>query len=88
MGVNIHEKEESAEQDIHGIDPRLVNDQINNLKDIKKKRDNTKVQDTLDRLQNVAKSKENIMPSIINCVKKKCTLGEISDTLRLVFGEH
>ena len=88
VGVNIHEKEESAEQAIHGIDPRLVTDQINNLRDLKKKRDNTKVQDTLDRLQNVAKSKENIMPSIINCVKKKCTLGEISDTLRLVFGEH
>ena len=88
VGVNIHEKEESAEQAIHGIDPRLVTDQVNNLRDLKKKRDNTKVQDTLDRLQNVAKSKENIMPSIINCVKKKCTLGEISDTLRLVFGEH
>ena len=88
VGVNIHEKEESAEQAIHGIDPRLVTDQINNLRDLKKKRDNTKVQDTLDRLQNVAKSKENIMPSIINCVKKKCTLGEISDALRLVFGEH
>ena len=88
VGVNIHEKEESAEQAIHGIDPRLVTDQVNNLRDLKKKRDNTKVQDTLDRLQNVAKSKENIMPSIINCVKRKCTLGEISDTLRLVFGEH
>ena len=88
VGVNIHEKEESTEQDIHGIDPGLVTDQINNLRDLKKKRDNTKVQDTLDRLQNVAKSKENIMPSIINCVKRKCTLGEISDTLRLVFGEH
>ena len=88
VGVNIHEKEESTEQDIHGIDPGLVTDQINNLRDLKKKRDNTKVQDTLDRLQNVAKSKENIMPSIINCVKRKCTLGEISDALRLVFGEH
>ena len=88
VGVNIHKKEESSEQNIHGIDPRLVTDQINNLRNLKKKRDNTKVQDTLDRLQNVAKSKENIMPSIINCVKKKCTLGEISDALRLVFGEH
>ena len=88
VGVNIHEKEESTEQDIHGIDPGLVTDQINNLRDLKRNRDNTKVQDTLDRLQNVAKSKENIMPSIINCVKRKCTLGEISDTLRLVFGEH
>ena len=88
VGVNVHEKEESTEHNIHRIDPRLVTNQINNLRDIKKKRDNTKAQDTLDRLQNIAKSKENIMPSIINCVKRKCTLGEISDTLRLVFGEH
>ena len=88
VGVNIHEKEEFAEQNIHEIDPRLVIDQINNLRDLKKKRDNTKVQDTLNRLQSVAKSKENIMPSIIDCVKRKCTLGEISDALRLIFGEN
>ena len=88
VGVNIHEKEESLEQDIHSIDPKLVSDQINNLKILKKKRDNLKVQDTLGELQKIAKNKDNIMPSIINCVKNNCTLGEISDTLRLVFGEY
>lgn len=88
VGVNIHEKEESLEQDIHSIDPKLVSDQINNLRILKKKRDNLKVQDTLGELQKIAKNKDNIMPSIINCVKNNCTLGEISDTLRLVFGEY
>ena len=73
---------------LYDQDKKWIISYSNNLRDLKKKRDNTKVLDTLDRLQNVAKSKENIMPSIINCVKKKCTLGEISDTLRLVFGEH
>ena len=88
VGVDIHEKEESLEQDIHSIDPKLVSDQINNLRILKKKRDNLKVQDTLGELQKIAKNKDNIMPSIINCVKNNCTLGEISDTLRLVFGEY
>ena len=88
VGVNIHEKEESLEQNIHSIDPKLVSDQINNLRILKKKRDNLKVQDTLGELQKIAKNKDNIMPSIINCVKNNCTLGEISDTLRLVFGEY
>ena len=88
VGVNIHEKEESLEQNIHSIDSKLVSDQINNLRILKKKRDNLKVQDTLGELQKIAKNKDNIMPSIINCVKNNCTLGEISDTLRLVFGEY
>ena len=34
------------------------------------------------------KGKENLLPNIINAVKNKCTLGEISDTLRKVFGEY
>lgn len=88
VGVNIHQKEESLEQDIHRIDPKLVSAQINNLRILKKKRDNLKVQDTLGKLQKIAKNKDNVMPSIINCVKNDCTLGEISDTLRLVFGEY
>jgi len=28
------------------------------------------------------------MPNIIDCVKNRCTLGEISDVLRSVFGEY
>ena len=62
--------------------------QIENLKRAKVSRDNNKVQDSLSSLQKTAKGKENVMPMIIHCVKNRCTLGEISDALRLVFGEY
>lgn len=88
VGVNIHEKEENFEQDLLGIDPDQVDKQIENLKRAKVSRDNNKVQDSLSSLQKTAKGKENVMPMIIDCVKNKCTLGEISDVLRLVFGEY
>jgi len=44
---------------------------------------------TLTRDQNkLAVNEENVMPAIIKCVKNDCTLGEIADTLRGVFGEY
>ena len=46
------------------------------------------MKDSLDCLKKIAKSDENVMPCIIECVKHKCTLGEISDVLRSVFGEY
>ncbi len=88
VGVNIHENEEDLEQDLLGIDPEQVNAQIDNLKTSKSSRDNGMVQDSLNSLQDVAKGTENVMPNIIDCVKNRCTLGEISDVLRLVFGEY
>ena len=39
------------------------------------------------RLKSVANSEENLMPAIIEAVRYKCTLGEISDALRECFGE-
>jgi len=88
VGVNIHENEEDIEQDLLGIDPEQVNSQIDNLKASKSSRDNGMVQDSLKSLQDVAKDTENVMPNIIDCVKNRCTLGEISDVLRSVFGEY
>ena len=88
VGVNIHENEEDIEQDLLGIDPEQVNSQIDNLKASKSSRDNGMVQDSLKSLQDVAKGTENVMPNIIDCVKNRCTLGEISDVLRSVFGEY
>ena len=42
----------------------------------------------LEKLQRAAQSDENLMPFIINAVKSYCTVGEISDVLRSVFGEY
>ena len=88
VGVNIHEKEDLSEQHIQSIDSKKVEIHIKRLKDLKKKRNNLEVQSSLDRLKRTAKTDENVMPQIINCVRSKCTLGEISDALRKVYGEY
>lgn len=38
--------------------------------------------------KNAALSTTNLMPPVIKAVENKCTLGEIADTLRSVFGEY
>ncbi|MFL2982813.1 MAG: methylmalonyl-CoA mutase [Candidatus Neomarinimicrobiota bacterium] len=88
VGVNIHETDEHSKQDLLGIDNNQVKNQINNLKLAKTLRDNTKVQDSLKSLKTIAKNEENVMPQIIDCIKMRCTLGEISDILRSVYGEY
>ena len=88
VGVNIHEKEDLSEQHIQNIDSKKVDFHITRLKDLKRKRNNLEVQSSLGVLKRIAKTDENVMPQIINCVKSKCTLGEISDALRKVYGEY
>jgi methylmalonyl-CoA mutase N-terminal domain/subunit len=39
-------------------------------------------------LKAVSQTDENIMPSVIECVEAYCTLGEIADVLRSVYGEY
>ena len=88
VGVNIHEKEDLSEQHIQNIDLKKIDIHINRLKDLKKKRNNLEVQSSLGILKTVAKTDENVMPQIINCARSRCTLGEISDVLRKVYGEY
>jgi methylmalonyl-CoA mutase N-terminal domain/subunit len=58
------------------------------LKRLKGNRDNAKVDQCLQQLNDKAISGENIMPAVIEAVEHKITLGEIADELRGVFGEH
>ena len=88
VGVNIHEKEDLSEQHIQSIDSKKIDIHINRLKDLKKKRNNLEVKSSLAILKTVAKTDENVMPQIINCARSRCTLGEISDVLRKVYGEY
>lgn len=55
---------------------------------MKNTRDKSKVDHALERLLSAAEKDENLMPHIISAVKSYCTLGEISSTLRSVFGRY
>jgi len=55
---------------------------------LRQKRDNALVQQKLYALEQAAAGTENVMPLIIAAVEAYATLGEISDTMRRVFGEQ
>ena len=65
---------------------RLV--QIEKLNTLRRNRDNAKTDQLLQILNDKAVSGENLMPAVVEAVENKCTLGEIADTLREVFGEY
>jgi methylmalonyl-CoA mutase, N-terminal domain len=88
VGVNkFHVK---AEQPIPllKIDDSIRSIQSEKLKRLKDSRNPAKVDQCLQELNDRAVSGENIMPIVVEAVEHKCTLGEIADTLREVFGEH
>jgi methylmalonyl-CoA mutase N-terminal domain/subunit len=88
VGVNKYELEEEMPPKILRVDEKIVAKQLKRLTQIKARRDNIAVNEALQRLKTGAKGSENLIPFIINCVETYATLGEISHTLRSVFGEY
>ena len=88
VGVNKFQNEEKTVESLHDIELSEVEKQIKDLNTFKSSRDHLQVKQSLKKLGTAAKGEKNLMPKIIQCVKSKCTLGEISDELRLIFGEH
>ncbi len=88
VGVNKFQIEEERDFDILKIDEEIEKKQIEKLKKLKSRRDNVKVKKSLEEIKKVAKSDENLMFPILQAVRNYATLGEISDSLREVFGEY
>jgi methylmalonyl-CoA mutase N-terminal domain/subunit len=70
------------------IDPEIERAQIERLQSLRAKRDNIKTQSALAELKRRAATTENLLPAILSAVESCATVGEISDTLRQVFGEY
>ena len=84
-------KFEKKSEDKHirqNINQDAIDSQLSRLKKFKKNRNTSQIKLALSKIEKDAKGKVNLLPNIINAVKNKCTLGEISDTLRKVFGEY
>ena len=87
VGVNKFKAKETEIPDIQEIDKIAVQKQLERLNNLKQNRENDKVNSGLKALKETAENNGNLIPKIINSVKNHTTLGEISDTLRQVFGE-
>lgn len=88
VGVNEYVANEKAEQKIFELDPHVKEEQVKRLMNLKRKRNTEKVVQSLARLKREARGKSNLMPIIIDAVENYATLGEISDTLREVWGVY
>ncbi|HXA29109.1 MAG TPA: methylmalonyl-CoA mutase family protein [Candidatus Angelobacter sp.] len=89
VGVN------AFEQDIDPTPPNLLRieekvevDQVAALRRLRAERDNISVANRLDALREVAAGTENTMPAIVDCVRARCTEGEIIAALEDVFGTY
>ncbi|MDD3705661.1 MAG: methylmalonyl-CoA mutase family protein [Clostridiaceae bacterium] len=88
VGVNKFQVEESAPKGLLKVDPKVGELQKQKLVELRRTRDNVKVNAALEALKNSAKGDDNLMPLILQAVKEYATLGEICGVLREVFGEY
>jgi methylmalonyl-CoA mutase N-terminal domain/subunit len=89
VGVNAFRTEEASMPDLHKVDPAIREVQTRKLNEVKESRDSDAVRQALEKLRGAARDEgENLMPHIIEAVRRYATLGEICGILREEFGEY
>jgi methylmalonyl-CoA mutase N-terminal domain/subunit len=88
VGVNKFQVKDESGIPIFRVDDSIRNIQSEKLANLRRQRDPAKCDTILQDLNDKASGGENIMPTVIEAVENKCTLGEIADTLREVYGEY
>jgi len=88
VGVNKFTVQEPPPKDLLRVKEAVEIGQKKSLAEMKAKRDNAAVAETLKALEVAARGTDNLMPPILKAVKAYATLGEIADVFRGVFGIH
>lgn len=88
VGVNDFIAEEDHPIPTLRIDPEIELAQVARVKALRAKRDAAKTEAALLELERRAKTAQNLLPAILHAVESYATVGEISDTLRRVYGEY
>jgi methylmalonyl-CoA mutase N-terminal domain/subunit len=88
VGVNKYVSNDGIKIPIMKIDDSIQQTQIEQLTKFKANRNQEEVKQKLDKIVAVANSSENLMPSVIEAVEAHCTLGEIANVLRGIWGEY
>jgi methylmalonyl-CoA mutase N-terminal domain/subunit len=88
VGVNRFRMEEREKTPVFRIDPANERARIESMREMRARRNAAKWQQSLAQLETAARGTENLMPRILGAAEAYATVGEISDTLRRVFGEY
>jgi methylmalonyl-CoA mutase N-terminal domain/subunit len=88
VGVNRFSVQEEPVSDLFRVDDSIRISQVNKLKKLRSERNDSACREAIAALIQAAKDNQNLMPSILHCTESLCTLGEMADALRSVFGEY
>ena len=88
VGVNRFQTEEGLPSNLLRVDPTVRETQVRLLEKLRAERDSDAAVSALAQLRKCALGTDNLMPPILDAVKKRVTLGEICGVLREVFGEY
>ena len=90
VGLNKYKPDKEVPVDILEVDNTAVREaQINRLNKLKAERDNSRVNEILDRLTEAARTgKENLLELSVEAAKRRATLGEMSFALEKVYGRY
>ncbi|AEB95619.1 MAG: methylmalonyl-CoA mutase family protein [Metallosphaera sp.] len=90
VGVNMsYEPDWIGTTEVFRVRPEVRERVISRLKNYRSERDEMKVRDSINSLRRAAESPStNLFPYVLDAIKKGCTVGEISGTLREIWGEY
>jgi methylmalonyl-CoA mutase N-terminal domain/subunit len=88
VGVNRYQVPEERPPDLLRVPLEVEARQADRVRRVKRERNATAAREALGRVRDAARSSENLMPPLVAAVKARCTLGEIADVYREVFGQY
>jgi methylmalonyl-CoA mutase N-terminal domain/subunit len=88
VGVNQFTIEEEKPVPIQRIDEGLERKQVERVRALRSGRNREAWESAIGKVRDAALGGDNLVPTIMEAVEKSCTVGEISNVLRSVFGEH
>jgi len=88
VGMNRFTTDAPTPIEVFRIDPDIERQQVARVRSLRATRDQHAWQQAIDAVTAAALNGSNLMPTIVAAVEAKATVGEVSDAMRRVFGEH
>jgi methylmalonyl-CoA mutase, N-terminal domain len=88
VGVNRYATDKDPEMELHTVNESIQDRQVERLKELKNSRDSAAVEKALADLKKAAGGTDNLLYPMKEALGNLATLGEVSDTLREVFGQY
>jgi methylmalonyl-CoA mutase N-terminal domain/subunit len=88
VGVNRHAMDAASNIPLLKIEHEVERAQVERMCAFKARRDAKRAEQAMARVREACQNGENLMPRLLDAGRASCTLGEICNTYREVFGEY